>query len=133
MNLEINDIPRIHFLHQLWENELKFCKEEINIYEHHLERLVTHFSDRKVLAELEQLQNQFIRQKEVIDELKHEIHVQDKEICLAAKKGLNFEVIEHSKLEEDMRIFRKLFAEIKNHFHLFIRKNKVENYEDIEC
>ena len=125
MKLEVNDIPRLHFLHQLWENELKFFKEEVVIYEHHLERLVNHYTDRDALAELEQLQNQFIRQKEVIDEIKHEIHVQEHEICVAAKKGLDFEVVEHSKLEEDVRIFRKLYNELKDHFHAFIRKYQV--------
>ena len=132
MKLEVNDIPRLHFLHQLWENELNFCKEEVTIYEHHLERLVTRYDDRDALAELEQLQNQFIRQKEVIDELNHEIHVQENEICAAAKKGLDFEVVEHSKLEEDIRIFRKLYHELKDHFHTFIRKYKV-SFENIEC
>ena len=54
-----------------------FGNDEIATAQHHLERLVNHYSDRNALVELEQLQNQFIRQKEVIDELKHEIHVQE--------------------------------------------------------
>lgn len=124
MKLNINDIPRLHSLHQLWENELKFYKEEIVIYEHHLERLVSRYDNRDALAELEQLQNQFIRQKEVIDELKHEIGVQEKEISQAAKRGYRYEVVEHSKLEEDVRIFRKLYTELKNHFYDFIHRYK---------
>ena len=132
MKLEVNDIPRLHFLHQLWENELNFYKDEVAMYEHHLERLVGKYEDRDALAEVEQLQNQFIRQKEVIDELNHEIHVQEHEICKAAKKGFNFEVVEHSKLEEDIRIFRKLYNELKEHFHHFIRKYKVD-FQTIDC
>ncbi|MCB0786643.1 MAG: hypothetical protein KDC02_20845, partial [Flavobacteriales bacterium] len=62
----INDL---HFEHQVWLNNLRFYKDEIAIFEHRLEDVVTRNTDREFLAQVEHFQNQYIREKEVIDEL----------------------------------------------------------------
>ena len=66
-------ITDLHNDHELWLNKLAFCKEEISILEHRMEEIAKRNTGYEVMAELEHFQNQYIRQREVIDELRHEL------------------------------------------------------------
>ena len=66
-------IGDLHFDHMEWLNALRFYKEDIGILEHRLEDIVRRNTKNEVMAELEHFQNQFIREREVIDELRHDI------------------------------------------------------------
>ena len=65
-------IDELHFEHRVWLNNLKFCKEEITIFST-ASKLVQRNTGKELLAELEHFQNQYIREKEVMDELRHDI------------------------------------------------------------
>ena len=113
-----------HFEHTLWMNELKFFEDEVNIYEHQLEKLVNR-NDKVMLASLEQFQNKFIRQKEVLDELKHEIKVHEQKLGWAmqnnpvrAKEFGNH----HDEMRDKMETFKKIFAGLKVNFYKFLKK-----------
>ncbi|MFM1931222.1 MAG: hypothetical protein RL226_525, partial [Bacteroidota bacterium] len=75
---------------------------------------------------VEQYQNKFIREKEVIDTLVHDIKAHEnglikavEENPLAATKGF-FEY--HSGLADRMTTYEKLFAEMKGEFNRFLAK-----------
>lgn len=70
-------IQSLHLEYRLWINELNFYKQEIEIFEHHLQNLINSHPDKQTRARIEQFQNQFICQKEVIDVLKHDLHVSE--------------------------------------------------------
>jgi len=115
----------LHFEHTLWTKELSFATDEIKFFEKKLSDIVSVFSDREVLANLEHFQNQFIRQKEVVDELNHKIkiHEQDLSNRLKTNSELNDNMTEnHTKMRDDMMMFRKLFAELKKEFFQFLGK-----------
>ena len=117
-------IPKLHVEYQLWMNELKFYKEEICIFERHLEKVIDNTDDVIVAAQVEHFQNQFIRQKEVIDELKHKLNVSEKQLAgfVKAVSGLgldSFKMDNHPKLREDMNTFRKIYTELKSDFREF--------------
>lgn len=113
----------LHFEHKLWDNQLNFAAEEIKIYEDRLEYLSTRNTDKDMLAKLEHFQNQFIRQKEVIDELKHKIKLHEQELAGFAEDNpiaidhRHFQ--DHTGFRDEMNTFNKLFAELKQEFQQY--------------
>lgn len=117
-------IPKLHVEYQTWMNELNFYKEEIRIFERHLEGVINKNSDITVTSQVEQFQNQFIREKEVIDELKHQLNISERQLAAFVKElsGLGLESIKmdnHPKLREEMKTFKKIYTELKNNFKRF--------------
>ena len=79
-------------------------------------------------AQVEQFQNKFIREKEVIDELKHKLHISEKQLAgfVAEISGLGMDSIKmdnHPTLREDIKTFRSIFFELKNQFKKFELRN----------
>ena len=117
-------IPKLHLEYRSWINELNFCKEEIRLFENNLVKLVGKTSGFYARAQVEHFQNQFIREKEVIDVLKHKLHISEKQLAGFVKElsGLGLESIKmdnHSKLREDMQIFRRIYTSLKEEFRRF--------------
>ena len=117
-------IPKLHVEYQLWMNELNFYKEEICIFERHLEDLINDTDDVVAAAQVEHFQNQFIVQKEVIDEVRHKLNVSEKQLAgfVKAVSGMSldsFKMDNHPKLREEMMTFRKIYTELKNDFRQF--------------
>ena len=119
----------LHFEHRVWSNALIFYKQEIELYEKRLEELVLNHNDIQMLANLEHFQNQFIRQKEVVDELQHEIHRHEAILANFAQNdqadnlhSTHFDY--HDHLSDKMKTFKKLYAEMKEEFWKFSVKWK---------
>jgi Tfp pilus assembly protein PilO len=114
-------------LHQEYNesiSELNFYKREINTFEQRLAQRVKQSEPVDVRANLEQIQNQFILEKEVIDELIHKLHRSEKKLAGFVKEvsGLGLENIDmedHPNLREDMHTFRKIYFDLKNRFKKF--------------
>ncbi|HOY13639.1 MAG TPA: hypothetical protein PLY70_10885, partial [Saprospiraceae bacterium] len=70
-------IDSLHFEHVLWTRQLDFEKDEIKFFNKKLEEVVSRWTDVIILGKVEQFQNQFIRNKEVIDTLLHEIKLHE--------------------------------------------------------
>src|SRR6476661_8945538 len=117
-------IRSLHLEYQLWVRELIFYKEEIKIFESHLEDLVSRNTRQGVQVQIEHFQNQFICQKEVIDILKHKLNISERQLA-AFVYDLSGGVIEsvrmynHSDLREEVMTFRKLYKKLKTDFRNF--------------
>ncbi|MCB0517561.1 MAG: hypothetical protein H6577_23050 [Lewinellaceae bacterium] len=113
-----------HFEHKLWMNELGFAGEEILIYEHYLEDLVKRHSEQEMLAALEHFQNQFIKEKEVMDILRHDIRASEHELVAFIQKHPesfdSFNLEDHRDLKDRMEQFRKIFGDLKARFFQFM-------------
>ncbi|MCB0571257.1 MAG: hypothetical protein KDC66_15905 [Phaeodactylibacter sp.] len=120
----VKDLQAFHYDHRLWANELAFYADELRIYEHRLEELVQKYQSAEVLSGLEQFQNQFIRQKEVLDALKHDIHIHEQKLGEAIEKGedLPLDPEYHGFLKEQMDTFRSIYASLKVDFFRFLAK-----------
>lgn len=117
-------IRSLHLEYRLWVNELAFYKEEIKIFERQLETLVIKNPLDELSAKFEQFQNKFILQKEIIDHLKHDLNISEKQLATFAQElsGTGLESIKmdnHTRLRERMATFRKLYTEMKEDFKRF--------------
>jgi hypothetical protein len=117
-------IRSLHMEYQLWTRELIFYKEEIKIFEDHLTALLRRNNKNGVPAQVEHFQNQFILQKEVIDYLKHDLQVSERQLaaCVYEMSGDgidNIKMDNHGNLRERMTTFRKIYRELKNEFRRF--------------
>ncbi|MCB0637181.1 MAG: hypothetical protein KDC54_11215 [Lewinella sp.] len=119
-------IADLHFEHSLWVRQLDFYKDEVGIFENRLEQLVQRWDKHEVLAQLERFQNQFIREKEVIDILRHDINAHESSLAAYAKAHpIAIEQVhfaDHEGLRERMSRFRQIFEDLKNDFMIFIAK-----------
>ncbi len=119
-------IKEIHHLHTEWTSMLDLIRDEIQSFENRLEEVAKANTGKEVLVQVEHFQNQFIRQKELLDELRHDIH--DDELRIAENVNANNVASEHRKMEENivlsysMHTFRKTFNEIRSDFLIFLAK-----------
>lgn len=117
-------IKALHLEHIVWRNEMKFYQEEIGLFETHLGEIAVVESDRSVKAQIEHFQNQFIRHREVIDEMVHDMNVHEQELAHTAA-AQSFAVYrddfrDHEKMRENMVQFRRIYNELKHSFLLFV-------------
>lgn len=116
----------LHFEHKVWLNEMQFYKDEIRTFHSRLEEIVGRYTDKTVLAQLEQFQNRFIREKEVIDELHHDIKQHENylelEIAKAPVASEHRLFNDHGVLRDKMSSFSKLHMELKQEFFGFLSK-----------
>ncbi len=119
----INDL---HFDHQEWLNRLRFYKDEITIFEHRLEDIVKRNTTMEVMAELEHFQNQYIREREVIDELRHDIKQHENFLERESKErptAIDHRLFaDHSGLRDRVETFERLYGELKHELHRWLAK-----------
>ena len=112
-----------HQIHQDWLSRLQFYKEEIQILKERLQEITSKNNSKEALAKAEHFQNQFIVQRNNIDELAHSIKVHEAKIVQEIEK--NPVAIEHRKVEnhveeEDfMTYFEKNFSELRAEYNRF--------------
>ena len=117
-------IRSLHLEYQLWIRELIFYKEEIKIFESHLQELIARNTGKEVLASAEHFQNQFICQKEVIDQIKHDLNISEKQLAVfvhtLTEDGFDsIKMDNHTKLRDEVITFRKIYKELKSDFRRF--------------
>ena len=114
----------LHFEHKIWLNELKFVSDELSFFEKYLEDLVTRHNDKEMLVQLEHYQNQFIREKEIVDIMNHDIRKHEHKLAEFAQKHTNsfdnYDLEDHDELRDSMVRFRKIFNELKVNFFRFM-------------
>jgi hypothetical protein len=119
-------ISDFHFDHKLWMNELKFFEMQLDVFEERLEEVVQNGMDNTGYAEVEAFQNQIIRQREVIDELKHKFRLREKDLdTYANEKEIDANHVlykDHRKEREDMQIFIKLYQEMREKYMHFLER-----------
>ena len=117
-------ISDLHFEHMLWLNSLKFYQDEIGVFERRLEEVAKRYTATEVLAQLEHFQNQYIRQREVLDELRHDIKAHENALEKEAREHPvaidHRHFTDHSGLRDQMQTFEKLYRELKEEFYRWV-------------
>lgn len=112
--------------HDFWQDRLRFYKEEIQHFNQHLGRLAIHGGPVTVMASVEHFQNQFIRQKEVLDIIRHDFK-QHENLIEAMEERRSDEPSEgiqrrHSTQREKLDQFEKIFYDLRKEFNIFLNQ-----------
>ncbi len=117
----------LYLEHELWTKELNYWRDELKILEKYLTEVNDTNTPHVLWAEVEHFQNLFIRHREVVHELRHEL-IKHELIVKDLASGSEMEDMQEKKLElhEDIRervnTGRKLYAELKDEFRNWLAK-----------
>ena len=109
-----------------WTNSLQFYKDEIVILRERLSEIAAKNTNKEILAEVEHFQNQFIVQRNNIDELGHSIKMNEK--GLVKEVNANPVAVDRRKVDSHenesdfISYFEKNFAELRTDYNKFLSK-----------
>ena len=105
---------------------MDFYKDEISILKGRLEELATKNNAQDVLAEVEHFQNQFIIQRNNIDEIAHKVREHEQSLLEEIKSNpvaVDHRKVEYHAVEQDLvNSFEKVFNEVREDFNKFSSK-----------
>ena len=119
-------IDTLHTEHREWLNKLDFYKQDLGFLKNRLEEVASKNTSKDTLALVEHFQNQFIIQKNEMDEFRHAI--KEHENLLEAAININPVAInrqrlnDHPEMRERMERFEKLFQELRMELLRFVSK-----------
>lgn len=112
--------------HTEWVKTLDFYKSELSILENRLTEVAGKNSGADAMAGVEHFQNQFIIQRNNIDELKHAVnehsHLTAEDAKHHAGKVETGLVSDHKKIEADVKQFEIVINELRHEFNAFLSK-----------
>lgn len=116
----------LHFEHKQWRREILFWEDEMRSFGNRLSELAFRWTDKEVLAQLDQFQNQFIIQENAINELEDFINLHEFKISEQMKKGIDAldlpSVKKHLEIRDKMDTQRNLYGKLKKNFFRFLSK-----------
>ena len=99
---------------------LDFFKQENSFLKNRLSEVLDHSTDRGFLALAEQFQNKFILKDEYIDELRHDINMQELNLKDSIGNADNKLTKRQEKLRNEIEYFEKDFNKLKNEFNKYL-------------
>ncbi|AMS27497.1 hypothetical protein AEM51_11200 [Bacteroidetes bacterium UKL13-3] len=110
--------------HLTWLKNLDFYKAQLSVMEKELAGFAKESTSKKVGPRVEQFQNQFIRQREVIDTLRHSVKQHENEIERMTRFALEYlrdrVTKDHMLLKAEYKRFVELFMEMEQDFHDYL-------------
>ena len=88
-----------------WTNKLKFYKDELEVLNKRLDEIVSKNNNQDVLKEVEHFQNQFIIQKNNIDNISHDVKMNEEKLFNEIKNNptaVDHRQVEYHNKEKDM-------------------------------
>lgn len=116
----------LHKEHYEWINKLAFYKDDLKVFEHRLEEIVTANNSHEVMSLVEHFQNQIIIQRNEVDEFRHAIKEHENE--LEAAINHNPTATNRQRLSDDpvlrtrMERFEVIFQEFRMELYRFLAK-----------
>jgi len=114
----------LYFEHKQWRRELFFWEDELRSFKNRLNELVSRWTDKDMLAQLEHYQNQFIIHENKINELQDNINIHETNIAAHSKKGKDILdtilVKKHIEFRNKMEVQRHIFGDLKKEFFKFL-------------
>ncbi len=126
MEKEVLYNSNMHFEHKQWNRELAFWKDELKSFNNRLSELVTRWTNKDVLAQLEHYQNEFVLHGGVIEDLQEIIEEHETRIAGQSKTGedaLDTQLAKkHLEFRNRIETQRHIYAELKKGFFRFLEK-----------
>jgi hypothetical protein len=117
-------ISRISNEHSDWNRATSFYLDELNILNHRLQDISSMYSKEEVKAQVEHFQNQFIIQRNNLEELSKKIKNHEHHLAqdsLSHAQHLTSDTInEHNTLRESYMGLVKVIVELKSDFYKFV-------------
>lgn len=117
-------IIELHADHKKWIEVLQFYTDELISFNIRLEEVVKANTKMDIKSQVEHFQNQFIRQKEVIDIIRHDVNLSEKNLqsTIAANPVATDRkrTSDEPELRDQMITFEKIFGELKEEFKKFL-------------
>ncbi|MES2382295.1 MAG: hypothetical protein V4538_14710 [Bacteroidota bacterium] len=119
-------VSALHSERKEWLNTLQFFKDDIQSLQNRLEEIVKANTKKEMTALVESYQNQFIRQLEVNDELRHKINAA--EVAFASEESKNPVATDHKlapdhvELRDEVDTYCNLFKALRDGFNTFASK-----------
>jgi hypothetical protein len=121
-----DSISHVHIMCKDWTRELQFYLSEIPFFKKRLEEIVTDYTSKEILAEVDHFENRFYIMNNHLDELLHDIKLKEEAImeeAIEKPKYINFKMIEmDGKIEELMEFTAHDFSSTKLEFYQFLSK-----------
>ena len=116
--------------HATWQSRIRFHREELKQFNNHLSRIVQQNVNSEQMPFVEHFQNQFIRQNEVLDIIRHEFkqhenlieHVESGQALNPESDLRQIHDTEREKLDQ----FEKIFHDLRNEFNSFLNKTEMQ-------
>ena len=112
--------------HREWLNKLDFYKNELLILDGRLTEIASRNSNMEARTGVEHFQNQFIVQRNNIDELKHSINENAHHAFVEVKEHAGHvssdSVLDYKKMEDEVLSFEKVMKDLRAEFNLFLAK-----------
>jgi hypothetical protein len=107
-----------------WANNAAFYRDELKVMDNRLQEIASKYTSKEVLKQVEHFQNQFIIQKERLDELNHQINLSNDSLnCEVEKNPVAIEhrkVKDHTDARNEMQGFEKSYTALKKEFNNFL-------------
>jgi hypothetical protein len=119
-------ISRMSNEHHDWMRALEFYKQELDILTKRLSEVSTQYTRTEVKADVEHYQNQFLIQRNNIDELmhdfkEHDVHIHE-DVVKMAQHVSNRTLAEHDNLRDRYFRFEKFIHEMRHDFNRFLSR-----------
>ena len=112
--------------HKTWLNSLEFYEKELDILESRLAEVAGKNTDAEARAGVEHFQNQFIVQRNNIDELKHAVnehaHLAFEDAKHHAGHVETTRIDEHHKIDDQVKTFEKVINDLRHEYNLYLSK-----------
>jgi hypothetical protein len=126
MEKEVLYNSNMHFEHQQWKGEIAFWNDELKFFNNRLSELVTRWTNKDVLTQLEHYQNEFVLHGGVIEDLQEIIEEHETRISRQSKTGedaLDTQLAKkHIEFRNHIETQRHIYAELKKEFFRFLEK-----------
>jgi hypothetical protein len=122
----MNNDTLLNYEHTDWLRAIDFFKDDLSVLQKRLAEVAFKNSRESVQSGVEHFQNQFIIQKNNLDELRHYVnehiaHVQDKYSAAHPLAG-NDLIAEHEQRKLEFLSLEKTMANLRHEFNTFLAK-----------
>jgi hypothetical protein len=118
--VKLSRVDQFHHENKTWGRMLDFFKQENSFLKTRLSEVLDRSADRDFLALAEQFQNKFILKDEYIDELRHDVNMQEINLKNTTGAGDLKLTKRQEKLRNEMEYFEKDFNKLKNEFNKYL-------------
>ncbi|NSL89028.1 hypothetical protein ECE50_019455 [Chitinophaga sp. Mgbs1] len=119
--MEITTQPAEQQQMNAWKEEVNDVRNEVKMMRERLEQIVLSTAPREIMSKVEHFENRFLRQREVADEMYHDIKQCSKKLSDQPQVVHDDRPVDdYQTIQHRMEIFQKLFIELKDDFNHFI-------------